>query len=425
MSRSFSANTSRRVVVTGMGAITALGLDVETLWRNLLAGESGIGAITRFDARPFTSQIAAEVKDFDPTAYIPKKEARRMDRFIQFALAASLQAVEQAQLTVDAHNAADVGVIIGSALGGLESLDKAYQVFIHKGPRRISPFTGVMMISNMAAGQVAITLGARGPNFCPVSACATGSHAIGEAYEMIRRGDAQVMLAGGSEAALVPIGFATFDRLGALSQRNDEPKRAMRPFDAERDGFVVGEGAAIIILENLEYAEKRGATPLAEIVGYALNDDAHHVTAPSPDGAGAVEVMHRALEKAGLEPTQIDYINAHGTSTPLNDKSETAAIKRVFGEHAYRVPISSTKSMVGHLLGAAGAVEAVACVKTLQTGRIHPTANYEYPDPDCDLDYVPNAARQANVTTALSNSFGFGGHNAVLVFGKSANSRLV
>jgi 3-oxoacyl-[acyl-carrier-protein] synthase II len=406
---------SNRVVITGMGTINPLGLDVETTWRNLLAGKSGAGPITHFDPSPFLTRIACEVKGFDPQDYMDRKEARRLDRYIQFAVAAATQALEQARLTIDESNADDVGVIIGSGIGGLLTMDQGYRDLFEKGPMRVSPLTGPMMISNMAAGQIAITFGAAGPNFCVVSACATGGNVLGEASEIIRRGDAVAIIAGGSESPFVPFGMAAFHRTGALSRRNDEPERASRPFDAQRDGFVFGEGAGVLILEDLEYAQNRGAEPLAELVGYGATSDAFHISAPAEDGRGAAKAMERALKKAGLEPTEVDYINAHGTSTILNDMIETKAIKTTFGDYAYQVPISSTKSMTGHLMGAAGALEAIVCVKTIQEGIIHPTINYEYPDPECDLDYVPNVARPAEVKVALSNSFGFGGHNATIV----------
>jgi len=406
---------STRVVITGMGTINPLGLDVETTWQNLVAGKSGAGRITHFDPSPFLTQIACEVKDFNPEDYMDRKDARRLDRFIQFAIASTAQALEQANLTIDESNADEVGVIIGSGIGGLITMDKGYHDFFEKGPMRVSPLTGPMMIPNMAAGQIAINFGAAGPNFCLVSACATGTNAIGEAFELIRRGDAVAVIAGGSEAPFVPFGMAAFHRTGALSRRNDEPERASRPFDAQRDGFVFGEGAGILILEDLDYALSRGAKPLAEIVGYGATADAYHISAPAEGGIGIAKAMSKALKKAGLKPTDVDYINAHGTSTPLNDLNETKAIKAVFGDYAYQVPISSTKSMVGHLMGAAGALEAIVCVKTIQEGIIHPTINYEYPDPECDLDYVPNTARPANVKVVLSNSSGFGGHNATIV----------
>ena len=409
------SNGNNRVVITGMGTINPLGLDVETTWRNLLAGKSGAGRITHFDPSPFLTQIACEVKDFDPEDYMDHKDARRLDRYIQFAIASTVQALKQAELTIDESNADDVGVIIGSGIGGLMTIDQGYHDLFEKGPMRVSPLTGPMMIANMAAGQIAITFGAAGPNFCIVSACATGTNVLGEAFEIIRRGDAVAMIAGGSEAPFVPFGMAAFHRTGALSRRNNEPERASRPFDAQRDGFVFAEGGGVMILESLEYARNRGAKPLAEIVGYAATADAYHVSAPAVGGRGVAKAMGRALKKAGLGPTDVDYINAHGSSTILNDVNETEAIKAVFGDYAYQVPISSTKSMTGHLMGAAGAVEAIVCVKTIQEGIIHPTINYEYPDPECDLDYVPNVARPADVKIALSNSSGFGGHNATIV----------
>ncbi len=406
---------SSRVVITGMGTVNPLGLDVETTWQNLLAGQSGAGRITLFDPSPFLTQIACEIKDFDPADYMDRKAARRTDRYIQFAVAAAAQALEQSGLTIDESNADDVGVIIGSGIGGLLTMDRGYHDLFEKGPMRVSPLTGPMMISNMAAGQIAITFGAAGPNFCVVSACATGGNVLGEASEIIRRGDAVAVIAGGSESPFVPFGMAAFHRTGALSRRNDEPQRASRPFDAQRDGFVFGEGAGVLILESLEYAQSRGAEPLAEMVGYGATADAYHISAPAEDGRGAAKAMERALKKASLKPMDVDYINAHGTSTILNDVTETRAIKATFGDYAYQVPISSTKSMTGHLMGAAGALEAIVCVKTIQEGIIHPTINYEYPDPECDLDYVPNQPRPANVKIALSNSFGFGGHNATVV----------
>jgi len=406
---------SSRVVITGMGTVNPLGLDVETTWQNLLAGQSGAGRITLFDPSPFLTQIACEIKDFDPADYMDRKAARRTDRYIQFAVAAAAQALEQSGLTIDESNADDVGVIIGSGIGGLLTMDRGYHDLFEKGPMRVSPLTGPMMISNMAAGQIAITFGAAGPNFCVVSACATGGNVLGEASEIIRRGDAVAVIAGGSESPFVPFGMAAFHRTGALSRRNDEPQRASRPFDAQRDGFVFGEGAGVLILESLEYAQSRGAEPLAEMVGYGATADAYHISAPAEDGRGAAKAMERALKKANLKPMDVDYINAHGTSTILNDVTETRAIKATFGDYAYQVPISSTKSMTGHLMGAAGALEAIVCVKTIQEGIIHPTINYEYPDPECDLDYVPNQPRPADVKVTLSNSFGFGGHNATVV----------
>ncbi len=407
---------TNRVVVTGIGVISPLGLDVPSTWQGLVSGKSGVDRITQFDPEPLETKIAAEVKDFDPAQYIDRKELRHMDRFVHFAVAASLQAVEQAHLNIDAANAADIGVVIGVGFGGLNTLLSQNQVFMERGPDRVSPFLIPMMIADMASGQVAILLGAKGPNFCTTSACASGSDAIGEGFEIIRRGDAEAMITGGSEAVINPFTFAGFNAARALSTRNHEPQKASRPFDAERDGFVIGEGAAILILESLLFATKRGAPILAEVVGYGATGDAYHITQPPEGGEGGARAMNAALKEAGLEPGEIDYINAHGTSTPLNDKFETAAIKAVFGKEAYRIPISSTKSMVGHLLGAAGAIEAAISVLTIQRGVIHPTINLTTPDPDCDLDYVPNMARQAVVNTALSNAFGFGGHNSTLIF---------
>ncbi|MGB2798775.1 MAG: beta-ketoacyl-ACP synthase II [Dehalococcoidia bacterium] len=404
-----------RVVVTGIGVMSPLGLDAKSLWQALVSGKSGVDYITSFDPEPLMTKIAAEVKDFDPAQYIDRKELRRMDRFAQFAAAAALKAVEQAQLKIDATDANDVGVIIGAGYGGLSTILGQYDVLKEKGPDRISPFLVPMMIADTACAIVSIMLGAKGPNFCVTSACASGSDAIGDSFEIIRRGDAKAMLAGGTEAQIIPLTVAAFNAARAISTRNDEPQKASRPFDAERDGFVMGEGCAILVLESLSFATKRGAPILAEIVSYGATADAFHITQPSEDGEGGARAMVMALKKAGLEPGEIDYINAHGTSTPLNDKNETIAIKTVFGENAYRIPISSTKSMTGHLLGAAGAIEAAICVLTIQHGVIPPTINLTCPDPECDLDYVPNVARQAKVDTALSNAFGFGGHNSTLI----------
>lgn len=407
---------NHRVVVTGLGVISPLGLDVPTMWEALIAGKSGVDNITLFDPELLETRFAAEVKGFDPTNYIDRKEARHMDRFAQFAVAASLQAVAHAGLKISAENAEDIGVIIGNSIGGLTTLSQQYKIMMEKGPSRISPFLTPMMIPDSAAAQVSITLGAKGPNICANSACSSGADAIGEAYETIKRGDAEGMIAGGSEATIVPIGIAAFNAARALSTRNHEPQKASRPFDVGRDGFVVGEGAAILVLENLPQTLKRGANILAEVMGYGATSDAYHITQPAEQGEGGARAMQRALKKAGIKPGELDYINAHGTSTPLNDTTETIAIKTVLGEYAYRVPISSTKSMLGHLLGAAGAIEALICVLTIHHGIIPPTINLEHPDPECDLDYVPNVARQARVKVALSNSFGFGGHNSVLVF---------
>lgn len=416
------SNNQRRVVVTGMGVISPLGNSVENFWRELLAGTCGIERITRFDPSRFAAQIAAQVKDFkveDYAEYIDYKEARRMDWFIQISVAATAQAMKQSGLKIDDANRDAVGVLIGSGIGGLMTMQESFRTLFEKGPMRVSPFTGPYMIPNMAGGQVAITFGMMGPNFTVSSACATGTNALGEAYEIIKRGDADAMITGGVESQITEFGLSAFHRTTAMCVvRNDDPKHASRPFDAQRSGFVFGEGCGVMIFEELASAQKRGAKILGEVMGYAANDDAFHISAPAEGGAGAAKAMARALHKAGLRPDDVDYINAHGTSTLLNDAAETQAIKTVFGERAYKIPISSTKSMVGHLLGAAGAVEAVATIKTIETGWIHPTINYEFPDPACDLDYVPNQARQANVRVAMSNSFGFGGHNAIIIFKK-------
>jgi 3-oxoacyl-[acyl-carrier-protein] synthase II len=405
-----------RVVITGMGAISPLGGDVDSTWAGLIAGRSGIGPIRAFDASAFSTRIAGEVKDFDPAADVGPKEARRMDRFVQLGVAAAKQALRDAALEIGPANAEDVGVLMGSGIGGIATLMEQARVMDSRGADRVSPLLVPMMIIDLVAGQTAIHTGAKGPNFSVVSACATSAHSIGEAFEVIRRGDARVMIAGGSEAPLIPIGLAGFTSMRALSSRNAEPERASRPFDSERDGFVMAEGAAVLILESLSHALGRGARVYAEVKGYGATGDAYHITAPSEGGEGAYRAMRMALRKADLAPDEIDYINAHGTSTPLNDRLETMAIRQLFGPRAYDVAISSTKSMTGHLLGAAGALEAVACVKAIVHSVIPPTINYENPDPECDLDYVPNEAREARVRAAMSNSLGFGGHNATLVF---------
>lgn len=406
----------RRVVVTGIGLVTPVGLTTEETWASLVAGRGGIGPITLFDATGFDSRIAGEVKGFDPTRYMERKEARRADRFTQFAFAAAQEAVAQAGLTLDRDDGRRVGVLVGTAMGGLMTLAAEFEELRTKGPGRVSPFLMPMMLPDMASGQLSIRLGARGPNYALVSACASGADAIGEAANMIRRGDADVVLAGGSEAPITPIAVAGFAAAKALSTRNDDPATASRPFAAGRDGFVIAEGCGILCLEAEEYARARGARVLAELAGYSATSDAFHVTQPDERGEGAVRAMQLALERAGLRPEDVDYINAHGTSTPLNDRMETLAIKRAFGEHAYAIPVSSTKSMTGHLLGAAGAVEAAVCVLAIEHGVIPPTANYVAPDPECDLDYVPNVARSAPVEVAMTNSFGFGGHNSCLIF---------
>ena len=409
---------SRRVVITGLGAVTPVGNDVPTMWRNLLAGKSGAGPITLFDAAAFKTKFACEVKDFDAGTLIGKKDARRMDRFTQLAVVAAQQALQDSTLIVNADNTARIGVYVGSGIGGIGTLEAELRQLVAKGPDRVSPFLVPMMLPDTAAGQVAIQFGLRGPNMAIVTACASGNNAIGEATECIRRGAADVMVTGGAEAGITPLAVAGFNSMTAISTRNDAPTQASRPFDKERDGFVIGEGAGMLVLEELEYARTRGAKIYGEILGYGATADAYHITAPEENGAGAVRAMQAALQQASLQPDQIDYINAHGTSTPLNDKSETLAIKTVFGAAAYRIPISSTKSMTGHLLGAGGAVESVICARVLTEAVIPPTINYEHPDPACDLDYVPNTARAAVIKTIMSNSFGFGGHNAVLIFGQ-------
>ncbi len=410
----------RRVVVTGLGAVTPIGTGVQKFWENLIAGVSGIDIIKRFDPVEIglTVHIAGEVKDFEPERYFDKKDAQKVSDFIKFAVAASEEAIRDSGLLESKVDPYRVGVIIGTGIGGLRDIEEQQKVLMEKGPRRVSPFFIPYGISNMASGLVAIRFGFKGPNYCVVSACATGNHAIGDAMRLIQKGDIDVAIAGGCESAITPLGVAGFAVMRALSTRNHEPQKASRPFDADRDGFVMGEGAGILVLEEYEHAKARGAKIYAELVGYGATDDAYHITAPCADGEGAYMCMKLALEDAGIRPEDIDYINAHGTSTPLNDKSETLAIKRLFGEHAYRLKISSNKSMIGHLLGAAGAVEAVATVKTIETGIIPPTINLENPDPECDLDYVPNKAVEYPVRYALSNSFGFGGTNACLVFKK-------
>ncbi|MFC2020199.1 beta-ketoacyl-ACP synthase II [Chloroflexota bacterium] len=408
--------SNSRVVISGIGCISPLGLDTATTWGNLIAGKSGIDCITHFDASDYDTRIAGEVKEFEPTDHIGRREARRMDRFAQLSVAASIQAVEKSGLQIDSTNRDQIGIIVGSGIGGLTTLFDQTKVLIESGPSRVNPLLVPMMISDMAAAQVSITLGIKGVNLCTTSACSSSADAIGVAYELIRRGDAQAALTGGSEAIINPIGVASFGALKALSTRNDAPQEASRPFDSERDGFVIGEGACILVMESLAHAQRRGANILAEIIAYGASGDAFHITQPDEDGNGAARAMQLALDKAGVSPEDIDYINAHGTSTELNDKIETMALKNVLGEHAYRIPISSTKSMTGHLIGAAGAIEAGVCIMAIQTGIIPPTINLTKPSPECDLDYVPNEARQVDVTTAMSNSFGFGGHNSVLIF---------
>jgi len=406
-----------RVVVTGMGIVTSLGSDLETFWSNLVAGKSGVSRIESFDVSEYPTQIAAEIKDFNPEDYIDRKEARRMDRFVQFAVAAGKMAVQDAGLELGVNvDPERVGVIVGSGIGGLGTWEEQHSILLEKGPKRVSPFFIPMMIANMASGQISMSIGAKGPNTTAVTACATGTHSIGDSFKLIQRGDADAMICGGAEATIRPTGLAGFCSMRAMSTRNDEPEKASRPFDAERDGFVMGEGSGVLVLESLEHAVKRGARIYAEVIGYGMSGDAYHITDPDPDGAA--RCMQRALKDAGIEPEAIDYINAHGTSTPVGDRSETLAIKKAFGDHAYKLAVSSTKSMTGHLLGAAGGIESVILALTLKNGVIAPTINLENRDPECDLDYVPNAARKSDVKTALSNSFGFGGHNATIVMRK-------
>ncbi|MDT3674011.1 beta-ketoacyl-ACP synthase II [Microcystis wesenbergii] len=410
----------KRVVITGMGAITPLGNNLADYWTGLINGKSGIGLITHFDASRHACRIAGEVRGFDPHEYVDRKEAKRMDRFAQFAVAASLQALQDSRLVIDALNADDIGVLIGTGVGGIKVLEDQQEIYLTKGPSRCSPFMIPMMIANMAAGLTAIHTGAKGPSNCTVTACAAGSNAIGDAFRLVQRGLAKGMICGGTEAAVTPLGLAGFASAKALSTRNDDPTRASRPFDKERDGFVMGEGAGILIIEELETALARGARIYAEMIGYGLTCDAYHMTAPVPDGRGATRAIELAIKDAGLTPTEISYINAHGTSTAANDPTETKAIKKALGESAYKIPVSSTKSMTGHLLGGSGGIEAVATVMAIANDRIPPTLNLDNPDPDCDLDYVPYESRQQIVNAALSNSFGFGGHNVTLAFRKYA-----
>jgi 3-oxoacyl-[acyl-carrier-protein] synthase II len=395
--------------------LTPLGQDTPTTWANLLAGKSGIDYIKLFDATPHETKIAGEVKNFDPLNYIPRKDAHRMDRFAQLAVAASHEAIKSSGLQISNANYDNIGVVIGSGIGGLTTLYEQTKILIEKGPSRVSPFLAPMMISDIAAAQISISLGVKGPNFCTTSACSSGSDAIGAAYELIRHGDVDIMICGGTEAIINPIGVSAFNALKALSTRNDAPQQASRPFDAQRDGFIISEGAVVLILESLEHARGRGAKIMGELIGYGATADSFHVTQPLESGEGAAKAMKAAIKKAGIANTEIEYISAHGTSTPLNDRMETRAIKSVFGDYARKIPISATKSMLGHMIGAAGAVQAAVCLLTIRDGIIPPTINYTYPDPDCDLDYVPNTARKAKVRTALSNSFGFGGHNSVLI----------
>ncbi len=406
----------RRVVVTGMGLVIPTGIGVETAWKNVCEGKSGIGPLTRFDTNGFETRIAAEVKNFNPELYIDKKEIKKMDLFIQYAIAATREALENAQLSITPENSEQIGVIVGTGLGGLPSIERYHKVLLERGPSRITPFFIPMLIANLASGQIAIQFGPKGPNTCVVTACATGAHCIGDAFRAIVYGDAEAMITGGTEANITPLSIGGFNAMKALSTRNDQPDKACRPFEKNRDGFVVAEGSGILILEELQFALKRKARIYGELIGYGYTGDAYHITAPSPDGDGAVRCMRMAIKDARLKPEDVDYINAHGTSTPLNDLTETIAIKTVFGDHAKKVPISATKSMTGHLLGAAGSTEAIFTVLSLRDGIMPPTLNYEEADPQCDLDYVPNVARRKPLKIAMSNAFGFGGTNATLVF---------
>lgn len=413
-----------RVVVTGIGVLSPVGIGVDSFWKSLIEGKSGIGPITLFDTGNYEVRFAGEVKNFNPEEYnISKKEARKMDRFLQFSMGAAKLALDDAGIEINQDNGEDIGVLIGSGIGGMSTLEAQHRILMENGPGRVSPFFIPMMIINMASGHVGIKLGARGPNLSIVTACATAAHSIGEAAELLKRGKAKVMIAGGSEAAITPLSVAGFSSMKALSTRNDEPERASRPFDKLRDGFVMGEGAGVLILERLDDALARGAKIYAEILSFGMSADAHHITEPDPQGRGAALAMKRAIEAAGIKPEDVDYINAHGTSTPIGDKTETMAIKNVFGERAYKIPISSTKSMTGHALGAAGALETIACILAAKNGIIPPTINYENPDSECDLDYVPNIARKADINIAINNSFGFGGQNAVIVVRKFQDSR--
>jgi 3-oxoacyl-[acyl-carrier-protein] synthase II len=405
-------------VITGLGAISPVGIGKDNYWQALLRGQSGIGRLTRFDPSPYDCKIAGEAREFEPEQFLDRKEIKRMDRFAQFGVAAAKLAVDDAALEMDREDLRNIGVVIGSGIGGIQTFCDQHSVLISKGPNRVSPLFIPMMIGNMAAAQIAICLGPKGPNITVVTACASGANAIGEAFKMLQRGAAEVILAGGAEAPIASVAMAGFCSMRAMSTRNEEPQRASRPFDKNRDGFVISEGAGIMVLETLDHASARGARIYGEVVGYGCTADGYHITAPEPEGIEVTRTIRLALEDAGILPDQVDYINAHGTSTELNDKIETKAIKKVFGDHASEVPISSIKSMIGHAMGAAGALEAIACVLSVNTDWVPPTINYEEPDPDCDLDYVPNQARQFPVRVAISNSFGFGGHNAVLAFKK-------
>lgn len=411
-------SNNRRVYVTGIGVISPLGLDTESTWASVSEGKSGIDLITAFDTESFDTKFAAEVKGFDPESYLDRKEARRMDRFAQFAAAAAKEACRQAQLNPREIDPYKVGVIIGSGIGGIITLSQQFEVLNERGPKRVSPFLIPMMLADMASAQVSMVTGAMGANYCTVSSCSSGADALGQGWEMIVRGQEDIVLAGGSEAPIYPVAVAGFNALRALSRFNEDPQRASRPFDLQRDGFVMGEGSAVLVLESGESLERRGVSPLAELKGYGATSDAHHITEPGPTGESAARAMKTALSVAGVDPSEVDYLNAHGTSTPLNDRQETKAIKLALGEDAFRIPISSTKSMTGHLLGAGGALEAAICIMAMKHGVVPPTINLSEPDPDCDLDYTPNQSRKATINIAMSNSFGFGGHNSVLVLAK-------
>jgi len=408
----------RRVVVTGLGAVTPIGNTVQDYWNGLLAGKCGISTITRFDPSNHSTKIAGEVKDFNAEDHFEKKEIKKLDYFVRYAVVAGRETFKSSGLDLEQHDPNEIGVLVGVGMGGVLTIEEQHDVLVNKGTGRVTPFLVPKMIPNMAAGMISIDLGLKGPNSCVATACASATHAIGDAFRMIQRGDANAMIAGGAESVITPLSIAGFGNMGALSACNDAPYCASRPFDKNRSGFVMGEGAGLLMLEELEHAKKRGANILAEVTGYGLSGDAYHMTAPSPGGEGGARAMRMALRSAGIQPTDVDYINAHGTSTPLNDKLETEAVKAVFGDHAYKVAVSSNKSMIGHLIGAAGGVEAVATVKTIEESKIPPTINYENVDPDCDLDYVPNTMREANVKVAISNSLGFGGHNATIVLRK-------
>ncbi|MBS3977812.1 MAG: beta-ketoacyl-ACP synthase II [Syntrophomonadaceae bacterium] len=408
----------KRVVITGIGILAPNGTGKEVFWQALTEGKSGIGTVTRFKTDDFPTKIAGEVRDFDPGKFFDRKEAKRMDRFTQFAVAGTKLAIEDAGLNLESIDSERLAVVFGTGIGGMETLEEQARILAEKGPGRVSPFFVPMMIANMAAGQISISIGAKGPNYTIVNACATGTNAVGDAYKLLQRGEADAVITGGSEASVTPLAFAGFCSMKAMSTRNNEPDRASRPFDRDRDGFVLSEGAGVLLLETLEHAKSRGAHIYTEVIGYGSSADAFHITAPVPGGEGAAASMQAALNDAKLKPEEVEYINAHGTSTDLNDKLETLAIKKVFGAKAYDIPISSTKSMTGHLLGAAGAIELIACCMAIEKGIIPPTINYETPDPDCDLDYVPNKARRQQVAVALSNSFGFGGHNATVILKK-------